>query len=209
MNNLKMACIEYNKEWMASLPENPPEVEFSKRHQRKMKKLFDKMRGNHYHRFTRRTMGVMVTAALLTALSLCAFANPDFRAYVIDELNDHAIFQSLFESEKIVDGKIECGYIPEGFEVTEEDYGKTHCTIVYENKNGEHFSIVKTQNGAEVGTDNEFSQKEIVQLKEKEIVIYEKSNGDLRIVWCNSNYTYKVGGNISVEEALKIAENAK
>lgn len=209
MNNLKMACIEYNKEWMASLPENPPEVEFSKRHQRKMKKLFDKMRGNHYHRFTRRTMGVMVTAALLTALSLCAFANPDFRAYVIDELNDHAIFQSLFESEKIVDGKIECGYIPEGFEVTDDFNGNLYCTKSYENKTGLYFTINKVQNGDEMGVDNEYAEKYTVQTSDKELVIYEKENGDIRIVWCDANYTYRLGGNISYDEAMKIAERVK
>ncbi len=209
MNNLKMACIEYNKEWMASLPENPPVVEFSKRHNRKMKKLFDKMRGNRYHHFTRKTMAVMITAALLCTMSLCAFANPEIRAYVLDELSDHAIFQSLFESEENVDGKIDCGYIPDGFEVTTENYSNGQCLLIYQSDEDLHFSIVKMQNGDEVGIDNEYTYKSIIHISNNEVIIYEKDNGDIRVVWCNENYTYRIDGNISYEEVIKIAENIK
>lgn len=209
MNNLKLACIEYNKQWLASLPENPPKFEFSKRHQRKMKKIFDKMRGNRYHHFTRKTMVAMVTVTLLFTMSLCAFANPDFRAYVLDELSDHAIFQSLFETEENVDGKIECGYIPDGFEVTMEDYAENSLVIVYEDNNSKHFSIFKMKNGDEMGIDNEYTEKIVVHISNAEVIVYEKDNGDIRAVWCNENYTYRIDGNISYEEAIKISENVK
>lgn len=209
MNNLQLACKMYNEDWLASLPENPPVVEFSKRHQRKMKKLFDKMRGNSYHHFTRKTMVVMAAAALLMTMSVCAFANPEIRAYVLDELQDHAIFQSLFESEETVDGKIECGYVPDGFEVTFEDYTQNAYIIVYENKNDLHFTINKVENGDEVGIDNEYTQKSIIQISNAELIIYEKDNGDIRAVWCNANYTYRLDGNISYEEVIQIAENVK
>lgn len=209
MNNLKLACIEYNKQWLESLPENPPEFQFSRRHNRKMKVIFDKMRGNRYHYFTRKTMVVMITAAMLFTMSLCAFANPDFRAYILDELSNHAIFQSLFESEENVDGKIDCGYIPDGFEVTEEKYGKICCYIIFNNDNGEHFELDKINNGDEIGFDTEDSVKSIVEISGREFIIYEKTNADIRIVWCDYNYTYYLVGNIPYEEALKIAENVK
>ena len=209
MNNLKLACIEYNKQWLESLPENPPEFQFSRRHNRKMKVIFDKMRGNRYHYFTRKTMVVMITAAMLFTMSLCAFANPDFRAYILDELSDHAIFQSLFESKENVDGKIDCGYIPDGFEVTTESYGSNHCYITFENSNGLHFSINKMKNGDEIGLDNEDTQKIIIESDGKEFIIYEKNDGSLRLVWCDENYTYRIVGNITTQDALFVAENIK
>lgn len=209
MNNLQLACKMYNEDWLASLPENPPVVEFSKRHQRKMKKLFDKMRGNSYHHFTRKTMVVMAAAALLMTMSVCAFANPEIRAYVLDELQDHAIFQSLFESEQTVDGKIECGYVPDGFEVITEKYSNSQCLIIFESNNNLHFSIAKMENGDEVGVDNKYTQKSVIQISNAELIIYEKDNGDIRAVWCNANYTYRLDGNISYDEVVKIAENVK
>ncbi len=209
MNNLKLACIEYNKQWLESLPENPPEFQFSRRHNRKMKVIFDKMRGNRYHYFTRKTMVVMITAAMLFTMSLCAFANPDFRAYILDELSDHAIFQSLFESEENVDGKIDCGYIPDGFEIVQEEYHNNHCAIAFENDQGSYFAIFKIENGDEVGIDNEYTQKSVVHISNAEVIIYEKDNGDIRAVWCNESYTYRIDGNISYEEVVKIAENVK
>lgn len=210
MNTLTLAAIERNKKWMATLPENPPEVEFSEKHIKNMEILLDKMRGDRYHRFTRKTTRVIIAAAVIMALmTVTVFATTDLGAYILDELSDHAIFQSLFESEETVDGKIECGYVPDGFEVTEKYYSSDQYTLVYENMNGEHFSIVKMENGDEMGVDNEYTQKSVLQISDSELIIYEKDNGDIRAVWCNANYTYRLDGNILYEEVIKIAENVK
>lgn len=210
MNNLQLAAIECNKRWMATLPENPPEPEYSEEFHRNMAKLLDKMRGNRYHRFTRKTARIILVAAIIMSLlTVTVFAGTDLGRYILNELCDHAIFQSLFVSDENVDGKIECGYIPEGFEVTKEDYKENYCYLVYENLNDEHFSIFKRQNGDEIGIDNEYTVKSIAYISDAEVVIYEKNNGDIRAVWCDMNYTYRIDGNISCDEILEIAENLK
>lgn len=210
MNTLTLAAIERNKKWMATLPENPPEVEFSEKHIKNMEILLDKMRGDRYHRFTRKTTRVIIAAAVIMALmTVTVFATTDLGAYILDELSDHAIFQSLFESEETVDGKIECGYVPDGFEMTEESYGAIHCFIAFENGENQHFELHKTLNSGVAGFDNEQAQKTIVVSNGKEFVVYTKENGDVRIVWCNSNYTYHISGTLSNDEAIKIAENVK
>lgn len=210
MNNLQLAAIECNKRWMATLPENPPEPEYSEEFHRNMAKILDKMRGNHYHRFTKKTARVILVAAIvMSLLTVTVFATTDLGAYILEELRDHAIFQSLFEPKENVDGKIDCGYIPDEFEVVQEIYRDNHCLVIYENKNNEHFSVTKMENGAEMGMDNEYTQKSVVQISGVELIIYEKDNGDFRVVWCDENYTYRIGGNISQEEAIKIAESIK
>lgn len=210
MNNLQLAAIECNKRWMATLPENPPEPEYSEEFHKNMAKLLDKMRGNRYHYFTKKTARVILVAAIIMSLlTVTVFATTDLGAYILDELSDHAIFQSLFEPKEDVDGKIDYGYIPEGFEMTEDDYQGNYCSIAFENRHSEHFAILKMKNGYEMGVDNEYAQKAIIQTSNAELIIYEKDNGDIRVVWCDENYTYRVGGNISQEEAIKIAENIK
>lgn len=210
MNTLTLAAIERNRKWMATLPENIPEVEFSEKHIKNMKILLDKMRGDRYHRFTRKTTRVIIAAAVIMALmSVTVFATTDLGAYILDELSDHAIFQSLFESEETVDGKIDCGYVPDGFEIVTESSGDIHYLLIFENENGNSFSISKRRNQAEMGLDNEYAQKSVVQISNAELIIYEKDNGDIRAVWCNANYTYRLDGDISYEEVIRIAENVK
>ena len=209
MNNLQLAAIECNKRWMATLPENPPEPEYSEEFHKNMEKLLDRMRGNRYHYLTRKTARVILVAAIvMSLLTVTVFATTDLGAYILNELSDHAIFQSLFESEENVDGKIECGYIPEGFEVTTESYGKIHCFIAFEDGN-RHIEIHKTLNSGEAGLDNEKTDKTVIMSDEKEFIVYEKENGDIRLVWCDINYTYYISGSISCNEAIRIAENVK
>lgn len=210
MNNLQLAAMECNKRWMATLPENPPEPEYSEEFHRNMAKLLDKMRGNRYHYFTRKTARIILVAAIIMSLlTVTVFATTDLGKYILNELSDHAIFQSLFEPQEEVDGQIECGYIPDGYEIVQESYDDNHCAIVYENNSGEHFSVTKRLNGDEIGLDNEETNKTIIQSAEKEFAVYEKDNGDIRIVWCDLNYTYTVAGNLSLDDAIKIAENVK
>lgn len=210
MNNLQLAAIECNKRWMATLPENPPEPEYSEEFHRNMAKLLDKMRGNRYHYFTKKTARVILVAAIvMSLLTVTVFAATDLGAYILDELRDHAIFQSLFEPKEDVDGKIDCGYIPDGFEMTKNNYDDNHCYLVYENSNDEHFSVTKRLNGDEIGLDNEETNKIVMYSTDKEFAVYEKDNGSIRIVWCDLNYTYTIDGEISIETALEIAENIK
>lgn len=210
MNNLQLAAIECNKRWMATLPENPPEPEYSEEFHKNMEKLLDRMRGNRYHYLTRKTARVILVAAIvMSLLTVTVFATTDLGAYILNELSDHAIFQSLFESEENVDGKIECEYIPEGFEVVQEDCGDIQCFIIYQNSNGLRFTISKMENGAEMGLDNENTEKEIISSNGKEFVIYRKDNDEIRIVWCDENFTYRFDGNTSYEESFKITESVK
>ncbi len=208
MGVLQQACINTNLEWIASLPENPPQPEYSEKYLKNINKLLDKMRDDRYHRFTSKTARVILVAAIVMAIStVTVFATTDIGSYILNELQDHAIFQSLFESDEKVDGKIECGYIPDGYEKTQELYGELQCVLVYSNKEGNSFSITKTKNGKEISFDNEYTNKTIIQSLEKEIIIYEKQNGDIRVIWCNANYSYIISGTVSLEETIKIAEN--
>ena len=210
MGVLQQACINTNLEWIASLPENPPQPEYSEKYLKNINKLLDKMRDDRYHRFTSKTARVILVAAIVMAIStVTVFATTDIGSYILNELQDHAIFQSLFESDEKVDGKIECGYIPEGFEKTSELCGELKCILIYENDEGNHLSITKIINGEEIVFDNEESKTTIIQTDTKEFIIYEKSNSDIRVVWCNSKYSYIISGNLSIEDTLKIAENVK
>ena len=207
MGVLQQACINTNLEWIASLPENPPQPEYSEKYLKNINKLLDKMRDDRYHRYTSKTARVILVAAIVMAIStVTVFATTDIGSYILNELQDHAIFQSLFESDEKFDNTIKLDYTLDGFNKTNEYYGEAYSFIEFRNSNGSAFTIAKSVNGAEVGLDNEDTNNYIIQLYEREYIVYEEPDS-VRIVWCNLNFTYKISGNISIDEALKIAEN--
>lgn len=209
LSNLALAVRAHHQEWVDSLPKNPPEVQFSRRHLRKMAKLCDKMRGGYYHRFTRKTTAVLIAAVLMFSMSLCTFAVIKGVPYIIKEFRDHATYQSSLESDKIVGGTIECGYVPDGFNLTDEHNSDSYCLLSFEDSNGAHFNVFKMQNGDEVGIDNEDSKSTIYTTDTQEYIVYERENGNIQVVWSNESFTYRIDGNIPCDVALMIAETVK
>ena len=88
MTNLAKACELSLNDWLETFPDIIPEAECSKKHEKWKKNLFNKMRDDHYHRFTTRTIKVMLVAAILCALLLTAFVIPSSREFILDNL-DH------------------------------------------------------------------------------------------------------------------------
>ena len=73
MTKFEQACLLAFEDWADDIPDDLPEPEYSEKHKRWVKKLFNKMRGDRYHRFTTNTVKVMLVAAVLSALLLTAF----------------------------------------------------------------------------------------------------------------------------------------
>ena len=67
MNNFEKACELSLNDWLATIPDIVPEAEYTDKHEKWLKKLFNKMRDNRYHRFTTKTVKVLLIAATLTA----------------------------------------------------------------------------------------------------------------------------------------------
>lgn len=210
-SNLKLAIELSFQEWLDSLPneEDLPKIEYSERHKRQMAILFDKMRGDRYHRFTRKTTAVLITIAIIFSLSITTVAIVKIAPYIIKEFNDHAIFQTESESDEKVNGNLECAYVPDEYELVNKHASDGYCLQTYNYSDDKHFSVFKVQNGNEMGFDNEDSQKTVYNTENMEYVVYEKDNGNIQVVWCDENYTYRIDGNIPCDLALKIAENVK
>ena len=60
MTNLAKACELSLNDWLETFPDVIPEAECSKKHEKWKKNLFNKMRDDQYHRFTTRTIKVML-----------------------------------------------------------------------------------------------------------------------------------------------------
>ena len=205
MTNLAKACELSLNDWLETFPDVIPEAECSKKHEKWKKNLFNKMRDDHYHRFTTRTIKVMLVAAILCALLLTAFVIPSSRAFMLDNLDHFSRYKVTENNKNSVDGEITVGYIPEGFQLETKDVLEKLVQSKYIANNGDFFTVLKYSSAVEVDFDTEnFISEEIIV----DDIKYVYCQGDLNmnnLIWTKNDYVYRIDGTLSKDEFIKIA----
>lgn len=209
MNNFEKACEMSLNDWLATIPEIVPEAEYTKNHEKWKRKLFNKMRDNRYHRFTTKTVKVLMIAAVLSALLLTAFVIPSSREYIIDNFDIFSRYQLTESNDNSVNGEIIVGYIPEGYKLADKQFSSKISFIEYINSNGITIKIIKSSSITEVDFDTENVTIENIIYNEIEYTYYVNVNDCGYLVWNKNDYVYQTYGMIPREELLKIAENTK
>lgn len=209
MSKLAQACELSLNEWLATIPDELPEVEYSKKHERWKKNLFNKMRDDHYHRFTTKTIKIMLVAAILMALLMTAFVFPSSREPMLDSFNAFSMYKITKHNKNSVNREIKVGYIPEGFELEQKDSMAKLLQFKYVSNNGHFFTIYKCTSSMKMEFDTEnFISEEIIDNNVK--YIYCQGNeGMNNIVWTRNDYVYRMDGTLSKEELLKIAKTVE
>lgn len=210
MTPLEEACNISLKRWVDSLPDDIEPYQFSKKHERRMKILFNKMRGGRYHYLTTKTTVVLVAAILIFAMAITAIAIPYTREFIIEKFFDHSTY-TVVGGEYSEIGDIEIGYIPEGFEKVNEYSGKTFRISRYMSKNdNEWFDIRITQGIYPTNFDTEKNSEIIIDSSTMQFVnYYDKELKCYGLIWNSSAYTFRIVGSISTETELIIANSIK
>ncbi len=208
MNNFEKACEMSFNDWLATIPEIVPEAEYTKNHEKWLKKLFDKMRDNHYHRFTTKTVKVLMIAAVLTALLLTAFVIPSSREYIIDNFEIFSRYQLTEANNNSVNGEITVGYIPEGFELTQKHINAKSITCDYFCESN-RITISKCSSIIKIDFDTETGTIEDLLVNEQVYTCFVDSNGFCSLVWNKNDYVYQIHSCLPKDELIKIAETVK
>ncbi len=209
MDKFAEACRLSFMDWDSSLPglDELPEPNYSKAHIKRMNKLFDKMRGESYHRFTRKTVRVMVVAAVIFALTLCAFVIPSSREYLINDFDIFGMYKISEHNKNSVTGEIQAGYIPEGYKLVSTEKLNKLIANYYENDDGQIFYISKQSSSTKIEFDIESGTIEKIVDDNIEYTYYTSTCGFYGIIWTENDYIYQVDGQLSKDELIKIAEN--
>ena len=209
MNKFEKACEMSLNDWLSTLPEEVPQAEYTENHEKWLKKLFNKMRDNRYHRFTTKTVRVMLIAATLTALLLTAFVIPSSREYIIDNFDIFSRYQLTEANDNSVNGEITVGYIPEGFELINEQISTKNVILDYVDVDGKIINIMKCSSIIQVDFDTETGTVEDIVIDEQIYTCFVDTNGFCNLVWNKNDYVYQIHSSISKDELLKIAETVK
>ena len=209
MNNFEIACEMSLNDWLSTIPDNVPEAEYTENHEKWLKKLFNKMRDDRYHRFTTKTVKVLLIAATLTALLLTAFVIPSSREYIIDNFDIFSRYKLTEANDNSVNGEITVGYIPKGFELADKQFSSKISFIDYINSNGTKIKISKSSSIANIEFDTETGTLEDLTINGKTYTYFIDKNNFSYLVWNKNDYIYQIHSSISKDELLKIAETVK
>lgn len=204
MNNFEEACLISCEKWVSSFSDKDDFV-FSKSFDKRMDILTDKMRNNKYHRMSRKTMRVLIVAAIILSFATTAFAIPSTRKYLITQFKDHFLYTVTDIAEINKTDNIVVEYIPDGFIKTDEDVSDIGIYNEY-CKDELRFIIYKNPIDVSVNYDN--TSYEVMEINNIEFIIAELNN-TMVIIWNNGLYTYRISGNIDKELLLRIAASTK
>ncbi len=211
MSKFAEACRLSYEEWEATLPniEDIPEPEYSKKHIKRMNKLFDQMRGDKYHHFTRKTVRVMIIAAVLATLLLTAFVIPSSREYLVENFDLFGIYKISEHNNNAVSGEIDVSYIPEGYELVGVDNLNKAVTNIYKSENGQLLKITKGASSSSIDFNIENGDTEEIFI-ENTVYFYVTNSPEMKgVIWNSNDYIYQVRGDFTKEELIKIAESIK
>lgn len=210
MSKFARACILSYEEWVATIPEELPEPEYSKKHIRRMNALKNKMRGNVYHHFTTKTIRIMLVAAILLALMMTAFVFPSSRESFMDNFNIASRYQMTKENKNSVPNGITIDYVPDGFELETSESLSKYLILKYSNLDGQSFTIYKASSSTEIYFDTETQDSEIIYINNITYTYSENTlNNSKNVVWIENDYVYRIDGNLAKNELLKISSNIK
>ena len=209
MNNFEKAFEMSMNDWLSTIPDIVPEAEYTKNHDKWLKNLLNKMRDNKYHTFTTKTIKVLLVAAVLCALLLTAFVVPSSREFIVDHFDIFSRYKLTESNNNAINGEITVGYIPEGFKLTNENVLERLIINDYYDSNGNFITITKSSSSAEVDSNTEDVETEIIVINNGEYRYCLSKNNTGNVIWTENDYVYRINGTVSKDELLKIAETVK
>lgn len=218
---------------MESNPEDVPEVEFSKEHEEKMKKIFAEARkemdnqrkikvdetarevesaDNKVHKRKSKTRKfIILAAALILALGLVTTSSgwrESFMKYFLDMKDEYSDVKNVNPNgNSMIIENIYFGYIPEGFkyEVLDDTSSFNFIEFINEDK---YFilKIIKNKWSGQVNTEGK--KIEDIVINNKDMIYYENDN-EKCISWQEDKKTCVLTTNLEKEILLEIAEKIK
>lgn len=193
-----------------------PEIEFSKEHEEKMKKMFrQEKRRLAFKKISKYSKGVAAGVIAMTVVSgVAVFSVEAWRTkvmnFVFNDKTTHTEISFVENSETVIVGDVYFKYIPKGFEVIEESVSEISRDIIFHDGTTK-ISYYKVPLYVSKSIDTENAVVKDIRINGMEGIVSKKSN-KIILVWHDEEYVYTMtssgkNGPISEEEIVKIAQN--
>ena len=206
MTNFEQAAALDIEKWLQTLPEEAPEYKFSEKYNKFRVKLFDKMRSEKYHRFTKRATVAIIVAAILFAMAVATLAATVGKDFILKYFNGYAEVEVIDSENAVNVDSLTIGYIPDGFIKTDEFISDSTTTYSY-SESDKWFTVTKVKLDSGMTFDEE-NQIERITINNVEY-LYSYSSDANNLLWNNGQYSFNLIGNLDKDQLLKIAESVR
>ena len=204
--NLEQAVALDVEKWLQALPEEAPEYKFSEKYNKFRVKLFDKMRGEKYHRFTKRATVAIIVAAILFAMAVATLAATVGKDFILKHFNGYAEVEVIDSENAVNVDSLTIGYIPDGFIKSDEFISDSTTTYSY-SKSDKWFTVTKVKLDSGMTFDEE-NRIEKITVNNVEY-LYSYSSDANNFLWNNGRYSFNLIGNLDKDLLLKIADSVR
>ncbi len=173
-----------------------------------MSKLLDKMRGDKYHNFTRKTVKFIAIAAIILSLTITAFAIPSSRNFIIKKFSEYSSYNIADNGDSKKVEELAVGYVPPGYELSEKFESNDSYVYTYTNSDGT-LHISKEILSTEVNFDTEESDYKTMELNGIKYVIYYPDENYTGVIWNNGEYIFSVDGSLDEDEIMRVAKTVE
>lgn len=211
---LDEAAVLAEKRLNEKYTEPEDEISFSEEHKQKMKVLFRKETRKARRRKFAKFSGIAACFLLVLVIGFGAtvFSVDAWRVrflnFVLEAGRPNTDFNfSPTGGTYYSDDVVSLAYIPMGFEVANGASTKSSLSLNFK-KEKEYFDFFLCSIDTNMNIDTENGTIEKVTINGRDAIYITTPNINA-VVWHNNEYVFRIIGNISKEEMIKIAENAR
>lgn len=206
MTNFEEACKMSAEKWVASFPDEVEAHKFSQKHIDAINEIIYPNPAVKVKKLSKKTVRFIIIAAVLLALATTAIASPAFRQFTLKDFSNHSEYRVGDIKKAKAVSSLKLNYIPDEFKMV--DKYESEDWFNYSYKMGEQkFEVEKLNLRSTIGFDTENSVKEELQINGADAAYYRTADNWGTVIFNNGEYIYYIGGNISKEELVKIAQN--
>ncbi len=159
----------------------------------------------------KRKSSTRIIKALIAAAIIMILLIGTVFAYTVVEykINDYGTYSEVWGNiiPRKIDKPVEVGYVPDGFELADENNTKYDSTKVY--VNNESFIVISKNVSKSIEINTEYKSSHIYKISEIDYIFYGESEHGKGIAWFFNNYKYSVESDLSNDELLKIAQSVR
>lgn len=208
MSNIEKACLLSCENWVDSFPTEIPNHKFSKKHTEILKNVLRHETEKKQHKLSKKTIKILLIAAILMSLATTVFAIPASRDYIVEKFFNHSEYNVVGTSDVKKVTSLKLNYIPTGFEKTEK-YTSNDFYIEAYNNADQYFYVKKYGVDTSIYFDTEKYDSEVIKINGVDAVFYRPDNKLKGIIFNSGDYIYIINGNIDKEELVNIAQNVE
>ncbi|MCI6254178.1 DUF4367 domain-containing protein [Eubacterium coprostanoligenes] len=208
MSNFEEVCLLSCESWVDSFPDEIQKHKFSKKHTEKMKEIFQTDTKENKYKLSKKTIKILLIAAILLSLATTVFAIPACREFIVEKFSYHSEYNVVDTSDAKNVTSLKLNYIPVGFEKTEEYISNDFYIENYKNID-KSFTVQKCELSTNIGFDTEKYNSENIRINGIDAVYYRSDCEEKGIIFNNGEYIYIISGNIDKKGLVDIAQNVE